>query len=79
MDFPLRRTARTAFAHFSLVMSLGSGPALAAPVTIKGATFDAPAACQSAEGALVCKVDGIQMELWVTRKQIGRASCRERV
>ena len=70
MDFPLRRTARTRFAHLALVMSLGCGPALAAPVTIKGATFDAPAACQSVEGALVCKVDGIQMELWVTRKPL---------
>lgn len=42
----------------------------AAPVTINGATFDAPASCQAADGALVCKVDGQQMELWVKRKPL---------
>ena len=50
---------------------LYSGAALhAAPVTIKGATFDAPAACQPAEGALVCKLDGQQFELFVNRKPL---------
>ena len=45
-------------------------PASAAPVTINGATFDAPGVCQSADNALVCKVDGQQLELWVTRKPL---------
>ena len=45
-------------------------PASAAPVTINGATFDAPGVCQSADRALVCKVDGQQLELWVTRKPL---------
>lgn len=45
-------------------------PAIAAPVTINGATFDAPGVCQSADRALVCKVDGQQLELWVTRKPL---------
>ncbi len=68
MDYPCRRIALPVVAPLALAMSLCSVPALAAPVTIKGATFDAPTACQPVEGALVCKVDGIQMELWVTRK-----------
>lgn len=45
-------------------------PAGAAPITINGATFDAPGVCQSADRALVCKVDGQQLELWVTRKPL---------
>ena len=68
MNHPRRRIALPLVVPLAIAMSLGSVPALAAPVTIKGATFDAPAACQPVEGALVCKVDGIQMELWVTRK-----------
>lgn len=39
-------------------------------VTINGATFDAPPSCQAAEGALVCKVDNQQLELWVKRKTL---------
>ena len=70
MDFPLRRTARTLVAPFVFASSLSSVSAVAAPVTVKGATFEAPAACQAVEGALVCKVDGVQMELWVTRKPL---------
>ena len=68
MDYPCRRTALRLVAPLAIAMSLCSVRALAAPVTIKGATFDAPAACQPVSGALVCKVDGVQMELWVTRK-----------
>lgn len=55
-----------------LVVAFLSGcPTLyAAPVTINGATFDAPPTCQAATGALVCKVDGQQLELWVKRKSL---------
>ena len=42
----------------------------AAPVTVNGAMFDAPASCAAAEGALVCKEDGQQLELWVYRKPL---------
>lgn len=53
------------------VAFLSGCPALyAAPVTINGATFDAPSTCQAATGALVCKVDGQQLELWVKRKSL---------
>ena len=45
-------------------------PANGAPVTINGATFDAPGLCQIADRTLVCKVDGQQLELWVTRKPL---------
>ncbi len=43
----------------------------AVPLTINGATFDAPTTCLLAEGALVCKEDGQQLELWVYRKPLG--------
>ena len=68
MDYPRRRTGLASVMALVLAMLLSNVPALAAPVTIKGATFDAPTTCQPADGALVCKVDGVQMELWVTRK-----------
>lgn len=42
----------------------------AATITIKGASIDAPATCEVAEGALVCKVDGQQFELWIARKAL---------
>ena len=45
----------------------------AAPIVVNGATFDAPSSCQSAQTALVCKVDAQQLELWVTRKTMGAA------
>ena len=43
----------------------------AATVVVNGASFDAPASCQSVQTALVCKVDEQQLELWVTRKTMG--------
>jgi hypothetical protein len=45
-------------------------PGIAAPVTVSGASFDAPASCITVESALVCKLDGQQFELWVTRKPL---------
>ena len=54
----------------SLALLCSSAALHAAPVTIKGATFDAPETCKPAEGALVCKVDGQQLELWVNRKPL---------
>jgi hypothetical protein len=59
------------FAVASVISSLLIAPLLAAPLTINGATFDAPAACKLAEGAMVCKLDGQQLELWVYRKPVG--------
>ena len=56
-----------------LVLSLlaaAGAPANAAPLTLNGAQFDAPASCFLAEGALVCKLDGQQFELWITRKPL---------
>ena len=52
-------------------ISLASSVVNAAPIAINGATFDAPASCANADAALVCKVDGQQFELWVTRKPLG--------
>ena len=52
-------------------ISLASAVVNAAPIAINGATFDAPASCANADAALVCKVDGQQFELWVTRKPLG--------
>jgi len=51
-------------------ISFASAPTYAAPITVKGATFDAPASCTNVDAALVCKVDGQQFELWVTRKSL---------
>ena len=59
------RLATTALTAASVGVALH-----AAPVTINGATFDAPPTCQAAEGALVCKVDNVQLELWVKRKPL---------
>ena len=42
----------------------------AATITMKGATLDVPTNCETAEGALVCKVDGQQFELWIARKPL---------
>ncbi len=59
------------FAARSLIaLMMGSPPLIAAPLTINGATFDAPAACKLAEGALVCKSGSQQLELWVYRKPL---------
>lgn len=63
------RYSRSFIAVLSAI-SFASAAVDAAPVTIKGATFDAPASCASADAALVCKVDGQQFELWVTRKPL---------
>lgn len=62
----LRRIVATAFFAPLLAATLH-----ALPVTISGATFDAPDACKLAEGALVCTEDGQQLELWVYRKALG--------
>ena len=80
MNELLRKNSRPQVAHVlvagvtsvtvTLTALLGATTAMAAVVTVKGASFDAPATCQPLEGALVCKVDGIQMELWVTRKPL---------
>lgn len=61
----LRSTVATLFFVASHAATLH-----ALPVTINGATFDAPASCAAAEGALVCKEDGQQLELWVYRKPL---------
>ncbi len=45
----------------------------AAPLVINGVTFEAPESCQAAQTTLVCKVDGQQFELWVTRKPMDAA------
>ncbi|HNY45461.1 MAG TPA: hypothetical protein PKN64_00760 [Casimicrobium sp.] len=52
------------------LLASAAAPANAAPVTVNGAQFDAPASCFLAEGALVCKLDGQQFELWITRKPL---------
>lgn len=64
------------FAGVLALLLLGSSVGTvvnAAPIIVNGATFDAPASCQSAQTALVCKVDAQQLELWVTRKPMGAA------
>lgn len=59
------------FAVPSLVaLMMASPPLMAAPLTINGATFDAPTSCKLAEGALVCKDGSQQLELWVYRKPL---------
>ena len=44
--------------------------AFAAPVMVNGARFDAPQDCKPSERALVCKVEGQQLELWINRKLV---------
>ena len=66
-NFPVKKII--AFS-FTALLYVPIAPTSAAPVTINGATFDAPGVCQSADRALVCKVDGQQLELWVTRKPL---------
>ena len=64
---------RSLLAILALPLLAAAGtPACAAPVTLNGAQFDAPASCFVAEGALVCKLDGQQFELWINRKQLPR-------
>lgn len=64
MSFP-----RGSFAAVSVLTMLATGAQLlAAPVTVNGASLEAPADCQPAGNALVCKVDGQQLELWVNRR-----------
>ena len=53
---------------------LAAHAAHAAPVTVNGATFDVPASCAAADGALVCKEGGQQLELWVYRKPLAPAA-----
>lgn len=52
------------------IAAMNGTPASAARLTVNGAQFDAPASCFVAEGALVCKTDGQQFELWITRKPL---------
>lgn len=60
---------RGTVAAVSVLSALAASPLLqAAPLTVNGARFDAPEGCQAAGNALVCKIDGQQMELWVNRK-----------
>ncbi len=47
---------------------IGTTTAFAAPVKINGASFDAPANCQAAPDALVCNIDGQQLEISVHRQ-----------
>jgi hypothetical protein len=61
---------RLSLAATALAATLVSAALHAAPVTINGATFDAPSTCQAADGALVCKVDDLQLELWVKRRPL---------
>ena len=63
------RHLRSRAALFVAILLNGTTP-YAAPVTVNGAKFDAPANCLEADGALVCKVDGQQMELWINRKPL---------
>ena len=64
------------FALFSVATVCASTALHATPVTIKGAMLDAPAACEVAGGALVCKLDGQQFELWITRKPLAANMAR---
>lgn len=67
----LRSALPTSHALIAAAIAIGPfGSAAAAPVSLNGATFEAPAACVSADGALVCKVDNQQFELWVNRKPL---------
>ena len=52
---------------FVATLSFASASLYAAPLTLKGAKFDAPETCQIAGGALVCKIDAQQFELWIER------------
>lgn len=66
MSFP-----RSTFAAVSAITIFTvSTPLEAAPVTVNGASFNAPDGCQTSGSALVCKVDGQQMELWVNRRLV---------
>lgn len=52
------------------VVMTGGSSLIAAPLAINGASFDAPAACRLAEGAMVCKDGDQQLEVWVYRKPL---------
>lgn len=54
---------------FAAIASLCSAAA-ASPAVVNGASFDAPIGCSASERAVVCKVDGQQLELWVNRKLV---------
>lgn len=72
----VRRFATRAHASCTATLALAvvcSTAASAAPITVNGATFDAPTTCQPADGVLVCKVEGQQLELWVKRKPLAPA------
>lgn len=60
----------TLFTLFALTAYLGSPTAIAAPLKVNGASFDAPESCQATNAALVCKADGQQFELYVNRKPL---------
>ena len=56
----------------TLIFFCASTLLCAEPITIKGARIDAPAVCQLAEGALVCKLDGQQFELSIERAALAK-------
>ena len=58
------------FLAISFTLIAVNSSAFSAPIVVKGATFDAPTHCELADGALVCKLDGQQFELWITRKPL---------
>ena len=67
MGYPIGTTRALPLLLGGLLAGAG---AHAAPLTINGATFNAPPSCQLAEGALMCKLDGQQLEIWVVRKPL---------
>jgi hypothetical protein len=62
--------AMRAIALAGLGYFTATAPSLAATLTLDGARFDAPSYCKLAEGALVCTLDGQQLEIWVVRKPL---------
>lgn len=68
MRHPRNFCARGQVAIAALTLICLSAPLHAATININGASFDAPGSCRLAEGALVCRDDGQQFELWVYRK-----------
>ena len=74
--FKSNELSRGSFAAVSVLTMLATGAQLqAAPVTVNGASLEAPANCQPAGNALSA-VDGQQLELWVNRRP--RASQQRR-
>jgi hypothetical protein len=72
--FPALAPVRAAAAVTAVMALMLCGASQATLLTLDGATFDAPAACQLTGGALVCKEDGQQLELWVYRAPLKAAA-----